>query len=159
MDSEVNLYLLRAEDEFLLARNDMRISLEQETKEYLGIQKNKTFFHSVINHAYYSIFYATKAYLYIKGIITTIPDEHLKTYNELKRLAINGIIDKELIRIYETEIIKADSLLKIFKLEKGKRGKFVYNVKSEANLPFAEESINNAKKFISTIKLLINKGE
>ncbi len=73
MDSEVELYLMRAEDEFLLAENDMKSSTDLKIKEILGIQKNKTFFHSVIAHAYYSIFNCAKAYLLSKGIKTTAP--------------------------------------------------------------------------------------
>jgi hypothetical protein len=64
----------------------------------------------------------------------------------------DGMLNYELLKIYEHEIIKADALLQIFKLEKGKRGNFIYNIKSEANLPYAKESIENAKKFISIIK-------
>lgn len=155
MDSEVNLYLIRAEDEFLLSQKDLQISTEDKTKEFLGIPKDKTFFYSVINHGYYSIFYCTKAYLLTKGIKTSSPKEHQKTYKELKRFVKEGILDKELLKIYETEIIKANSLLNIFKSEKNKRGIFTYQMKSEANLPFANESIGNARKFISNIKAII----
>ena len=43
----------------------------------------------------------------------------------------------------------------IFKSEKTKRGTFTYQMKSESNLPFANESIENARKFISSIKAII----
>lgn len=152
MDSEVNLYLIRAEDEFLLAENDMKASIDLKIKEILGLQKEKTFFHSVIAHAYYSIFYCAKAYLLSKGVKTEVPEEHKKTFNEFSKFVKNGILDKELLRIYENEMDKADSLLKIFKVEKKKRGIFTYNIKSEANIPYTKESIENAKKFVSIIK-------
>lgn len=155
MDSEVNLYLLRAEDEFLLSQKDLQISVDHQTKEFLGIPKEKTFFYSVISHAYYSIFYAAKAYILTKGIKTAQPSEHKKTNRWFKKIVKDGILDKELLRIYETEIIKADFLLKIFQSEKKKRGTFTYQMKSEANLPFARESIENARKFISNIKAII----
>jgi len=155
MDSETQLYLLRAEDEYLLSQKDLQVSIDDKTKEFLGIQKNKTFFYSVISHAYYSIFYCTKAYLLTKGIKTAMPNEHKKTYKQLKRFVKEGILDKELFQIYETEIIKANSLLHIFRDEKKKRGTFTYQMKSEANLPFANESIENARKFISSIKAII----
>jgi len=152
MDSEASLYLLRAEDEFLLAQKDLQLSTDIKTKEFLGIPLEKTFFYSVISHAYYSIFYTAKSYLLIKGIKTKIPNEHKKTYKSFKKFVRKGILDKELLEIYDTEIIKADYLLKIFKSEKAKRGTFTYQMKSESNLPFAEESIENARKFISSIK-------
>jgi uncharacterized protein (UPF0332 family) len=155
MDSEVNLYLLRAEDEFLLSQKDLQISTDNKTKEFFGIQKDKTFYYSVISHAYYSIFYSAKAYLLNKEIRTKVPNEHKKTFNAFKRFVRKGIIDKELLKIYEAEIIKADFLLKIFHSEKRKRGTFTYQMKSEANLPFAEESIRNAREFISNIKAII----
>ena len=123
----------------------------------MGISKDKTLYYSVISHAYYSIFYAAKAYLLLKRIKTSQPSEHKKTYGWLKRFVKEGIIDKELLKIYEAEIIKANSLLKIFQSEKKKRGTFTYQMKSEANLPFAEESIENARKFISNIKAIIEK--
>ena len=155
MVSEIELYLNRAEDEFLLAKKDMDISTDIKLKEVFNIEKEKTFFHSVITHAYYSIFYAAKAYLFSKGIKTEMPSEHKKTYNAIKKFARQGILDNELIKIYEREIIKADYLIKIFKLEKKKRGIFTYDIKSEANLPYAKESIENARKFISAIKAIL----
>lgn len=66
-----------------------------------------------------------------------------------------GVIDAELLKIYEDAVIKADVLLDIFKLEKKKRGMFTYNLKSEANIPYAKESIENARKFVANVKALI----
>ncbi len=157
MDSEVNLYLIRASDEYTLAKNDMKSSTDKSVKEVLGIQENKTFFHSVIAHSYYAIFYCAKAYLMSKGIKTKPPEEHKKTYLEFAKFVHDKTLDNELLEIYEEEITKADSLLKIFQLERKKRGIFTYNVKSEANIPYAKESLENAKKFISTVQSLIGK--
>jgi uncharacterized protein (UPF0332 family) len=109
----------------------------------------------VISHAYYSIFFASKSYLLTKKIETKPPEEHKKTYEEFKKIVNSGDIDKQLLDIYETETLKAETLLNIFFTEKRKRGIFTYNIKSEANLPYAKESIENARKFISMIKLLI----
>ena len=155
MDSEVNLYLIRAEDEFLLAQKDMQVSTEIPTKAFLGIPQEKTFFYSVIAHAYYSIFYTAKAYLLSKGIKTKIPGEHKKTYDQFRRFVMKGALDKELLDLYEQEIIKAEALLDIFHNEKKKRGTFTYNLKSEANKPYAQESIENARKFVSILKDLL----
>ncbi|MDP2924759.1 MAG: hypothetical protein Q8N99_00135 [Nanoarchaeota archaeon] len=155
MVSEVNLYLDRAEDEILLSQKDLDCSINKETKDILGIPSEKTFYFSVISHAYYSIFYAAKAYLFLKGMKTEAPDEHQKTYEKFKTFVERGILDNELLKIYENEISKAESLLNIFFLEKGKRGRFTYNIKSEANLPYANESIENAKRFVSVIKAIL----
>jgi uncharacterized protein (UPF0332 family) len=159
MDSGVKIYLRRAEDEFLLSEKDMRISTEEKLKGILGIPPEKTFFYSVITHAYYGIFYSAKAYLLSKGIKTEPPEEHKKTYGEFEKFVNSGILDRELLLIYEDAIGKSDSLLNIFSTEKRKRGFFTYNIKSEANLPYARESVSNAKKFISTLKAIVERGE
>jgi uncharacterized protein (UPF0332 family) len=155
MVSEVELFMNRAGDEFLLAETDMRISNEIALKQSLGIPENKTFYHSVISHAYYSIFHAAKAYLFKKGIKIGPPKEHKKTFNAFSKKVREGVVDKELLAIYETELTKASVLIEIFREEKKKRGIFTYNVKSEANLPFAQESIENARKFITAIKGIV----
>jgi len=159
MDSEIKLYLTRAEDEFFLANKDLELSIDPKIKDLLGAPNEKTFYHSVISHAYYSIFYSAKAYLLSKGIRTKVPDEHKKTYYNFKKFVDNRILDKDLLEIYEDAILKAETLLKIFFDEKRKRGIFVYNVKSEANLPYAQESIKKAKKFVSSIKAILEGQE
>jgi len=155
MVSETELYMQRAEDEFLLAKNDMTLSNDVELKVKLGIPIDKTFYHSVISHAYFAIFHAAKAYLFSKGIKTSPPREHQKTYDSFAKLVNNGVLDKELLVIYADEMMKAEGLLHIFKREKKKRGRFTYNVKSEANIPFAQESVGHAREFISSIKGLL----
>ena len=155
MDSEWKIYLNRAENELILANVNLDISIKPELKKILGILLDKTFFNDVISESYYSIFYSAKAYLLFKGIKTYAPEEHKKTYEEFKKLVESGKLDRELLEIYEIENEKAEVLLKIFFYEKRKRGNFTYNLKSEANIPRAEESIKNAKKFVSTIKHLI----
>jgi len=155
MDSEVELYMIRAEDEFLLAQKDMEISTNNRIKEILGISKEKTFFYSVITHSYYAIFYAAKAYLLTKHIKTRAPEEHKKTFEEFSKIVKKGILDEELLRLYEDAIVKANALLNIFRVEKKKRGHFTYNIRSEANIPYAKESLENSRKFTSAIKSLI----
>jgi len=160
MDSMVNLYLQRAENEIILAKTNFDISVDNKLKDFLKIPKEKTFFNDVISQCYYSIFYSAKAYLLSRRIKTEPPEEHRKTYEEFKELINSGQLDKHLMDIYEKETEKAEVLLNIFHIEKGKRGKFTYNVNANANIPHAEESIRNAKKFASIIKhLLENTGK
>src|SRR3989344_3732265 len=157
MDSEIKIYIERANNELLLAKVNFNISIEIKLKDILSIPREKTFFNDVISQAYYSIFYAAKAYLLSNGIKTKPPEEHKKTYKSFKKFVQSGKIDKELLEIYETESEKAEILLKILFEEKRKRGIFTYNVKSEANIPSANESIDNAIKFVSVIISLIEK--
>ena len=155
MDSKVKLYLERAENKIILAKTNFEISIKRDMKDLLKIPADQTFFNDVISQSYYAIFYTAKAYLISMRIITNAPEEHKKTYEELKKIADSGKLDKQLIGIYEEESEKADILLNIFHLEKSKRGKFTYNVNANANIPYAQESLDNARKFVSIIKALI----
>jgi len=155
MDSEINLLMQRAEDEILLSRIDMEVSLDNELKKRFGVPENRTFFHSVISHAYYSIFNSAKAYLFSKGIKIFPPKEHQKTFDKFKEFVEKGQLNKELLEIYESEVMKAESLLIIFKSEKKKRGKFTYDIKSKVNLPHAQISIDNARTFIKAISQVV----
>jgi len=148
MDSDTKLYLERAGNELRLAEIIMQISVNKDIPE---IDKADTYFSSVISHAYYSIFYTAKAYLIMKGIITKAPEEHKKTYDEFRRLVSQGIIDKELLVLYERVLVKAEELLGIFKVEKKKRGEFTYQRMPQANLEPAKESLENAKTFLKHI--------
>jgi hypothetical protein len=87
----------------------------------------------------------------MKGIITKVPEEHKKTYEEFKKLVSQGIVDRELLKIYEEVLIKAEALLGIFKIEKKKRGEFTYQRIAQANLEPAKESLENAKTFLKHI--------
>ena len=152
MDSDTKLYLERAQNELKLAEIIMQISVNKDLQmKILKIDKSDTYFSSVISHAYYSIFYTAKAYLIMKNIITKAPEEHKKTYNEFRRLVSEGTMDKELLRLYEEVLVKAEELLGIFKVEKKKRGEFTYQRIAQANLEPAKESLENAKTFLKHI--------
>lgn len=157
MDSKVRLYLERAENEIIIAKTNFEISVSSELKNTLKIPVGKTFFNDVISQSYYAIFYAAKAYLLSKGILTLPPEEHRKTYEEFKKFANSGKLNKQLLTIYKSETEKAHILLNIFFTEKRKRGRFVYNVNANANIPYAKESVENAREFVSSIKNIIEK--
>ncbi|MDD4353954.1 MAG: HEPN domain-containing protein [Candidatus Nanoarchaeia archaeon] len=148
----------RSDNELIIAKSLKIISEDEKFKEDLSIPNNMTFYSAVISHAYYSIFYAAKALLILKGIKTSSPDIHRKTYEEFESKFVNtGIIDIKLLEIYKNIIIKADTLLEIFKSEKWKRGNFTYNTLPQANKEPAQESINNSTLFVSSIFEIINK--
>jgi uncharacterized protein (UPF0332 family) len=152
MDSDTKLYLERAGNELKLAEIILQLSINKDIQMNIpGVDKADTYFSSVISHAYYSIFYTAKAYLVMKGIITKAPEEHKKTYEKFKKLVSQGIVDKELLRLYEEVLVKAEELLGIFKVEKKKRGEFTYQRISQANLEPAKESIKNSKTFLKHI--------
>jgi uncharacterized protein (UPF0332 family) len=152
MDSEYKIYLQRAENELSLARMILKLSIEPNIQEEVfKVSSVSTYFSSVISNSYYSIFYAAKAYLLKKGIKTKVPEEHKKTFEEFKVFFDKGVLDVELLKIYESIMMKADTLLGIFKLEKSKRGRFTYKTISQANKEPAEESIKHATTFFKHI--------
>jgi uncharacterized protein (UPF0332 family) len=156
MDSMVEIFMERADNEVLAAESLKKISEIIKLKGDFKIPKETTFYSSVISHSYYAIFYATKAILLTKNIKTSSPAIHKKTYESFEEHLVNtGLLDKKLLEIYKDLILKASDLLEIFKDEKWKRGNFTYNTISQANKFPADESLNNAKLFISSIKKVI----
>ena len=159
MDSDRKeiLYLNRAKNELDLANAVFKISTETKFKLDLELKEDSTYFSNVISNSYYCIFYSAKAFLYTKGITTSVPDEHRKTLEEFEKLTFSGEIDVELLTIYKSVVIKADELLGIFRKEKAKRGEFTYQKLPQANQEPAKESLDNAEKFFKNINLIIQK--
>ena len=152
MDLMIKNYIERAENEIVIAETLNKISTDLDAKQSFGIDDNMTFYSSVISHAYYAIFYSAKAILLTKNIKTSFPEVHKKTYEEFEKHFVKaGILDVKLLEIYKEMIIKADYLLEIFKDLKIKRGKFTYKTIPQANKAPAEESLKNAKIFVSNI--------
>lgn len=156
MDSKYKIFIERSLNELNLAKIIFFISENNNIQSSFPVTKTDTYFSAVISHSYYSIFYAAKSYLINKGIEISAPEEHKKTYNELKELSVKGIIDNELLRIYEDVLIQANSLLKIFKIEKAKRGDFTYKTLNQANVEPAKQSLINAEIFFKHMNLLVN---
>lgn len=157
MDSDRKeiLYLERAKNELDLARAIFKLSNNSALKLELELKEDSTFYSNVIGNSYYGVFYGAKALLYSRNIITEAPEEHKKTLEEFEKLVLSGEIDVELLTIYKSVVIKADELLGIFKKEKTKRGTFTYKKLPQANLEPAQESLNNAEKFLKNINLMI----
>lgn len=155
----VKIYIERAKNELDAAESLRKISGDTKLKKEFGIDMKSTFYSSVISHSYYAIFYAAKSILLTKDVKTTSPEIHKKTLDKFKEHFVDtGILDVELLKIYRTMIVRADELLKIFEVEKSKRGKFTYTTIPQANKEPAEDSIRNAKKFVSNIERVIEKA-
>jgi len=151
MDSEYKIYLARAQNELNLSMIVQKISDDKSIQVTLFGMKEDTYYIATISHAYYSIFYAAKAYLLLKGIKTEAPEEHRKTFEEFSKFVDQGVIDVELLKIYQSMLVKADTLLNIFVRERSKRGTFTYRRIPQANQEPARESINNAKVFFNNV--------
>jgi len=152
MDSTVEIFLDRANNELLAADSLKKLSEDKKAKKEFALPENTTFYSSVISHSYYAIFYAAKAVLLAKGVKTYSPEIHKRTYEAFETVLVRtGLLDVKLLEIYRKMMVRADCLLAIFKEEKGKRGNFTYNTIPQANKDPAEDSLNNAKKFVANI--------
>ncbi len=157
MDSMVKIFLERADNEILAAESLKKLSEETNTKEKFELPSKITFYSAVISHSYYAIFYSAKAILLVKNIKTAVPEVHKKTFELFKTVLVDtGILDIKLLEIYKEIVVKADELLEIFREEKWKRGNFTYKTIPQANKEPAENSLNNAKTFVSNISKIIN---
>lgn len=159
MDSTIDLCIKRADNELLLASLVNRISQEAPLKrEVFNIAESFTFYSAVIEHAYYAIFHSAKAYLISQGTsFANKQGQHQKVYQTFKLLVKKGVIDKALLTMYEEVKGRAEELLGILKEEHKKRGEFTYEKLPQANREPAEQSLANARHFVSHIKGFIEK--
>ena len=160
MDSNIKLLLERAENELDLAKMIYTTTEDKNIQtEVFHLGKVQTFYSSVISHSYYCIFYSVKAYLLMKGTKTEAPEIHKKTFKAFKKFVSEGAVSEELLKIYEDVLIKAETLLEIFKSEKRKRGEFTYQKIAQANREPANQSLENAKTFFSNLFRICSKEE
>lgn len=156
MDSKVSLLMDRVENEISAAQALKKLSEEIQLKKEFEFSPSISFYSSVISHSYYAIFYCAKAYLTSRNIqLKSKQGQHQQVYFEFKKLVGKGVVDKELLRIYEEVKVKAESLLDILKTERAKRTNFTYETIPQANKQPAEDSLNNALFFISHIKEIL----
>ncbi len=91
----VSLYFIvvpkRAENELKLAGIIFKLSKVPKIQtETFDVADPETYYSSVISHSYYCIFYSAKAYLCIKGIRISAPEEHKKAYEAFKKFIDSG---------------------------------------------------------------------
>jgi len=159
MNDEAKLYLQRAENELVAAQILFGISDNPALqKEQFKLEKDFTFYSTVISHSYYCIFYSAKAILITEGVKTEAPEVHKKTLEAFETYLVKtGKLDVELLKIYKKMIIRAEELLGIFSREKRKRGEFTYQKLPQANKEPAKESFDNASSFFKNINKIIRK--
>jgi len=134
MDSKVSLLLQRADNEILAGRSLKKLSEDEKETISFELPQGTTFYSAVISHSYYAIFYSTKAYLISKNInLKSTQGQHQQVYFKFKKHVRDGIIEEELLKIYEEVKIKAEVLLDIIKNEReflARGGKFIMPVKA-----------------------------
>lgn len=154
MDLDVKLFISRAENEINLSKIILKVSENDNLQKDVFGTPSDTYYSAVISHSYYSIFYMTKAYLLKRGIKVQAPQEHKKAYDEFKKLVDEGLVDVELLKIYQQLMLRAETLLDIFQTEKNKRGKFTYKKLPQANREPANESLKNTQEFFKHMNRL-----
>jgi len=159
MNGETELYLQRAENELIAAQMLFDISSNPQLQRVqFKLEKEFTFYSSVISHSYYSIFYSAKAILAKIEIKTEAPEVHKKTLEAFEKYLVKtGKLDVELLKIYQKMVVRAEELLGIFSKEKGKRGRFTYQKLPQANREPAKESFDNASFFFKNINKILRK--
>lgn len=151
------LIFQRAENELKHAEAVFKISGDSNLKQQLELLPEDTFYSGTIAHAYYAIFFAAKALLLRQQLILTkSPNIHKATLDAFTYyLVMSGSIDVNLLKIYQSAALRADTLLGIFVSEKEKRGTFTYQTLPDANKLPAAESLRNAVSFVATMKRLL----
>jgi uncharacterized protein (UPF0332 family) len=151
--------LSRAENELIAAEILFKISQEEKLQKEFQLEKEFTFYSSVIGHAYYCIFCSAKAILLEEGVKTDLPEVHKKTLEAFKNYIVKtGKLDVELLNIYKKLVLRVEVLLDILEKEKKKRGEFTYQKLSQANLEPAKESLDNASTFYKNILKVLERN-
>jgi len=160
MGSLIEVYLDRSNNEIMIAESLKRLTEQEGDKENFDLPEDISFYSAVISHSYYAIFYAAKALLLTKKIDTKAPEVHKKTFEEFKKNFVDtNELDINFLKIYRKMIVRADELLQIFKDEKWKRGHFTYQTIPQANKEPAEDSLKNAKFFVSNIIRVVKEAK
>ena len=160
MGSLIDVYLDRSNNEIMIAESLKRLTEQEGDKENFDLPEDISFYSAVISHSYYAIFYAAKALLLTKKIDTKAPEVHKKTFEEFKKNFVDtNELDINFLKIYRKMIVRADELLQIFKDEKWKRGHFTYQTIPQANKEPAEDSLKNAKFFVSNLMKVVKESK
>jgi uncharacterized protein (UPF0332 family) len=154
-----HLKWFKATNDLSLAEGLLNISTNPAIKDSLGYPLETTFFDWVIVSSYYSIFHATQALLGLKKVKIEGRMHFATMISFAKHFIINNELQAELFSIYEDAELKARELLDIYEEEKKKRGIFQYHRLSKDNILPAKESLDNAKKFLDTIKEVLVKNK
>ena len=156
MEGLTELHLQRAENELVAAQVLFEVSRNASMQREFRLEKDFTFYSSVIGHAYYCIFNSAKAMLLTEGVRTYPPEVHRKTIEAFeKHLVDTGKLDVQLLHIYRRSIVQAEELLEIYSLEKEKRGEFTYQKLPQANMKPASDSLERASLFFRSISTIL----
>jgi|SRR3989344_138027 len=145
------------------------VSTNKELKESAGFPGFNGYLW-VINASYYSMFYTVRALLESEGIkIKTEQSVHKVVFDVLVYyFYLNGKIEKIMVEEFQeageeaSEVLareKAKELVENYLYEKGKRGRFTYEMGEVAMKNKAETSLERARKFNEEIRKMLEFGK
>ena len=163
----VDFFLNNSKNSFDSARLLFQVSTRQDLKKNTGFP-NFNGFLWVINASYYSMFYMARALLESQGAkIKTDYSVHVITFDALIYYFYStGKIEKSIIEELQeasaevTETLgkeKAKSLLDDYYSERDKRSNFTYEMGEIALQNKAQTSLDRAKRFNETLRILLGK--
>jgi len=163
----VNFFIKNAKDSLDSAKVLFEASVNDKTKNFLGIPNFNGFLWT-INSSYYSMFYMARALLESIGIkIKADESIHFLIFNALVYYFYsNGKLEKHFIEDFEnaqeesSEILgkeKAKEMISDYSNEKEKRAKFTYETGEIAMKNKAETSLNRARKFNEEVRKILGK--
>ncbi|MEK6811808.1 MAG: hypothetical protein AABX96_04830 [Nanoarchaeota archaeon] len=163
----VDFFLKNAKDSLDSAKILLDISLNEKTKNSLGMPDFNGFLW-VINSSYYSMFYMARALLESIGVkIKTDESMHFLVFNALVYYFYStGKLERHFLEDFENaqeesaQILgkeKAMELISDYSSEREKRGKFTYETGEIAMKGKAETSLSRAKKFHEEARKILGK--
>ncbi len=162
----VQFFLNNAKNSLESAKLLYAASIDANVKSSFGLSDFNGFLW-VINSSYYSMFYIARALLESEGVkIKTEMSVHGVTFDALVYyFYINGKLEKRIIEEFaeageEASSIlgkeKAKELVDDYFHEKGKRGKFTYELGEIAMQEKAKTSLKRAKRFSEEIRKIMD---
>lgn len=152
----IGLMAKKANNNLKLARTIFDLSKNEQKKESMGLMAADSFFDWVIITAYYAMFHMAHAILATKKVKIKNIRVHEAT---LVAFAHHFIVSKELeadmFFIYEDAEGRAEQLFNSLSDERRKRGHFTYEKLPKANMDPAQESLENATRFVQTLETIL----
>jgi len=163
----VDFFLKNAKDSLDSAKILLDISLNEKTKNSLGMPDFNGFLW-VINSSYYSMFYMARTLLESIGVkIKTEESMHFLVFNALVYYFYStGKLERHFIEDFENaqeesaQILgkeKAREIISDYSSEREKRGKFTYETGEIAMKGKAETSLSRAKRFYEEARKILGK--
>ena len=154
----IELLIKKANNNLKLAKIVFDISSNSKQKANHKLLEGDSFYDWVIITSYYAMFHITHSLLATKKIrIRNIRVHEATLYAFAHHFILTKELEDDLFLMYEDAEARANQLFNELSEEKQKRGQFTYERLPKANKEPAEESLNNAIKFVRDIESIVRK--